>query len=505
MNSFLHRRQNLLYCILFLLVIADRWILLEHFTFQYVDDDQSIMWYGAKEFSKGHFREPCFFGQSYNTMAESLAAVPLLWAGVSYPAALTIMMSLFTLLPFFIFSWLLLRSGKGVHALVVLAIPILLPVEFGMITAISRGVMTGVLFASLAVICLFRKFRGHYFLFGFFSMLGVYANPSSALLLFPAGLWLWMENYQDVKFYVQTAIGAVPALAIWFLSRLFYAQHPEYIVHGNWSLDMSLKIIKPYEWDKFFNHVTPVFWGLGWLIFPLLTVIAVLLMRGGQRKAGVALCGGIVLLFFSLTLLKVHHGYPSVFLSWARMFTALPVLIAVFISALRIPARAERFMPAIALIAIGFFAVKCTTVESIIQREIGREERAMYVSRIDDLQRLCDTIYRATRAWNAELIVTGSHDTKHLITYACPCLNDSMPVIIEPALDRRTWLLDEEAGEVSSQVLFVGMYADAIPDSLRHHPDVSLISTDPLMLLLRNNSMQSEKMLRSVGLPMRPH
>ena len=56
--------------------------MLDQFGFRYVDDDQSIMWYGAVEMSQGRFHEPCFYGQNYNTMLEGFVAIPLLWSGI---------------------------------------------------------------------------------------------------------------------------------------------------------------------------------------------------------------------------------------------------------------------------------------------------------------------------------------------------------------------------------------------------------------------------------------
>jgi len=68
----------LLYILLLILVFADRTNTLIHFTFKYTDCDQAVMWLGAKEIMQGKFHEPCFYGQSYNPMIESLFAVPLL-------------------------------------------------------------------------------------------------------------------------------------------------------------------------------------------------------------------------------------------------------------------------------------------------------------------------------------------------------------------------------------------------------------------------------------------
>lgn len=500
------RLYYFLYFTLLVLCITDRWILLEQFTFRYVDDDQSIMWYGAKEYAAGNFDEPCFYGQAYNTMTESLFAVPLIWCGVSYPVALTVMMSAFTMFPFILLSWLLFRTGKGFQSLLLLAVLLLLPVEFGMLTAISRGLMTGVFFAGIAITGMFVQYRLRFLVFGFFGILALYANPSSLLLLFPAGIYLLSENFRNRSFYLQSIAGALPAAAIWIASRMFYISHPDYVVHGNWNLATSLKIIKPYEWNKFFDYVTPVFWHAGWLVFPMLLAIAIVLIRQKQKSAGYSLIAGVVLLFFSLTILKVHHGFPTVFLSWARMFLVLPLLIAVFFSKISFSGKLQRFAPLILFVPLTFFLIKCSITGDIVHREIReKQEHEMYVSDIDTLNTLCRLIRAKSQEYSVDLIVVGEHYTKHLINYGCPCLVEDLPVVIEPKLDRRTWLLDREAPLVRKNILFVGIFRDMITPEFLADTNVAEVSQEPYMLLLKNNSMTTEKVLEAKGFPMRAH
>jgi hypothetical protein len=495
-----------IYCLLLLLVIADRWLLLHNFTFVFVDDDQSIMWYAAKEFAAGHFHEPCFYGQAYNTQFESLIAVPLLWCGVSYPVALTVMMSVLTLFPFVLFSYLLLRKQQLIQALLLLSIPLLLPVEYGMITAISRGVITGTFFAALAITPFFTRYKGDFFVFGFLGMLALFANPSTVLLLFPAGVWLFAENFRNRKFYVQALAGAVPGTLVWMWVLHFYSVHPDYIAHGTLhaNLEMSLRILKPYEWNKFFNYVMPLFWNFGILIFPVLLLMAIVLIKQREQKTGYSLLAGIVLLFFSLTIFRVHYGFPTVFLSWARMYTAIPVLIALYVSRIHYRFSVGKSTVVLALVSISFFFVKCCTVGEVVQRETdNQKDHAMNVSRIVDLQIICDTIQRCAKQYDVELIVVGNAPEKHLITYGCPCMNNALPLVLEPALDRRRWLLDTEENAVRKNILFVAQLSDMVPEQLLNYPGVEKVSEDPLMFVLSNNALPTREMLSATGFPMR--
>ena len=64
------------------LTLAQGILLLTKLGFRYGDEDQFLMWYMAKEFMAGYFREPCFPGQAYSTAMESLLAVPFMWLGM---------------------------------------------------------------------------------------------------------------------------------------------------------------------------------------------------------------------------------------------------------------------------------------------------------------------------------------------------------------------------------------------------------------------------------------
>ncbi len=499
-------RYKIAFWFLFLLVIVDRWLLLEHFTFRFVDDDQSIMWFGAKEYSTGNFHEPFFFGQNYNTMLESLFAIPLIKMGIPYSVALTVMMSLVTLLPYFLLAILLFRNKRELQSLLVLSILILLPNEFGMVTAISRGCAVGIFFVGFATLTLFTQNKFRFFIFGFTAMLGLFANPNAMLVHFPLGIFLLLENHSDRRFYFQTVLGAIPPAIIWYLAVHFYSVHPENIVHASWPLHFSFASMKIASIIHFFNDVVPVFWGMGWMIFVLLLFISFLLYRQKEKKSAVALLAGIALLVFSLGINKVNDGYPTVFYSWSRMFIGIPFLLAIFISRLNVDTKNNRAIISILLLAICFFILKCSTVSSAVHREVEeKKEHNMFVYPVASLQTLCDTIHKVAQEQHAELIVIGDQYTKHLLNYGCPCMEENFPQTIEPALDRRTWVLKEEENKIRSTVLFVAVYEDSFAEQLKRNPRIRKISNDPLIYILKNNSLKTAALLDSLNLPLRAH
>jgi hypothetical protein len=154
-----HRHRSTWICLLLCLVfvVADRGLILSEFGFRYVDDDQTIMWYGANEMAAGRFHEPSFYGQRYNTMLEGALAVPFLKAGMRPNVALPVVSSILAVFPFVLLAMLLAWQGSFVLAAFTLAFPVTLSPEFGMMSAMPRGFVTGVFLGAFAVLPLFSR------------------------------------------------------------------------------------------------------------------------------------------------------------------------------------------------------------------------------------------------------------------------------------------------------------------------------------------------------------
>ncbi len=66
-------------------LVFDRVRLFQEFFAKFIDEDQGIEWYAAREFLRGHFHEPCFFGQAYNSNVEGhLARAGGRWGFLTY-------------------------------------------------------------------------------------------------------------------------------------------------------------------------------------------------------------------------------------------------------------------------------------------------------------------------------------------------------------------------------------------------------------------------------------
>lgn len=505
LNVFLKNQRVIGWSLMLLAIVIDRAFILHHFSMKYIDDDQSIMWNGALEYSKGNFFEPYFFGQDYNPMIESILAIPLIQVGFSYVFSLPFISSLLTLSPFLITSFFFFSKKKFNSSVIVLAIPLLLPPEFGLITSMPRGAVGGIFISFLGVFCFLKGVRGKHFLFSFFSLLGLVANPNSILLVLPFAIISLYRNSKHISFYLYSLAGAIVPVSLWFFATDFYNTHPEYLVHKAWKLDFSLGRIVPFHWDSLFGYITPLFWYTGQALFPLLLLLIYIGYKQKKMDFVLSVSGLLLFIFFALTINKVHDGIDSVFYSRGRMFLAVPVALSILVGSLKIR---KRITVAILTIALVSFAVKMFYSSYVIQQEVRSDkEHNMLVIKVSELKNTCDLLKRRAEEMNANLIIVH-HDIpeKHVLNYACPCLIDDLPILIEPKLDRRTWRLAEVDTSIVKNILFTGISEpnfkfDLLPSSAEYR-----INKDSLVTIgLINNHVSTEVLLRNIGLPMRAH
>lgn len=497
-------RVRIIWILLLIAIIVDRAILLHHFTMQYLDDDQSIMWNGALEYSKGNFFEPYFFGQTYNTMLESLLAIPLIKMGFSYAFSLSFIMSLLTLLPFILASSHFFSKKNFNVSLVILCIPLLLPPEFGMLTAISRGAICGIFLAFFGIYFHLKEAKGKFFFFSFFSFLALVANPNSILLILPFGVIYLYRYYKSLPFYIYSLLGAVIPLTLGWLAGYFYKVHPEYVVHRSWSLNFELSRIVPAKWYLLFGDITPIFWYTGLALFPILLLLVFIGKKQKNNPFVLAVSSLILLIFVAITCNKVLDGIDSVFYSSGRMFLAIPLVLALFLSELRIGRILTIFL---VFAATTSFTIKLFYTKKAVQKEVRSDiDHNVYVIKIDELKAKCELLNRRAKEINAELIVIyQSIPEKHLLNYACPCLLEDLPPIIEPELDRRTWKLKAIDNKVFKNILIVGIYQKDIQLILKNYPNYKIYTDTILTVGIFKNDLSTELLLQKIGFPMRNH
>jgi hypothetical protein len=129
--------------------VVDRVILIMLFGTHFISTDDAVIWHATMDFAHGLFRGPYYYGQDYSPMLEALVAAPFYKIGLPMNVLMPTVSSLLAMLPYWSFALWFQRKGWSSSALVLAAFPLLMPVEFGAMTTMSRGFVTGIALLAL--------------------------------------------------------------------------------------------------------------------------------------------------------------------------------------------------------------------------------------------------------------------------------------------------------------------------------------------------------------------
>lgn len=473
------RRRGLLgaWWALVALVIADRIRLMAHFSFQYTDKDQTLLWTAAYEMMNGRFHEPRWYGQAYNTLLESFLAAPFVAVDVPYHVALPLVTSALCLAPFILLSASALRAGWSVSAFVVLITPLLLPIRYGFLTSMPRGFVTGLVFAAVpACLLMFRLSPARLFASGFLLVLSVSINPSAAILALPVGLCLFFENSDSRDLYRWGGAGFVLAAGLHVLSVDFYHLNPAHVVYGPglppvFAFDLGLFRDNVLNGARYLGDVAPALPGgvaLGLLVFGL-TLWG--LARAGAAACVVALLAGALLTLGSLGLERLHGGSESIWWPWSRNYLAVPLLVCTglvwleraFAGALDTRVRL-RAVGIVGVLAVAFFVLRVATLDAEIERNLYvKNPVGVKAWSAEKIERRCAALEDVAARHDAELVVFRS---KHkILAYACePLLEGRVKTLLirRRVAERRTWRLREEAERPARRAILYNFSPDQI-------------------------------------------
>ncbi len=461
------------------------------------------MMLAAKEMAVGIFREPCFWGQSYNTMLESLSAVPLLWIGASPTWAVQTVTACMGLFPYLLLSALAFRRKEHLLAALALVLPLCLTVEYEVITSMPRGWVTGIFLASFGFFSYFYPDTKKSWVLLGFSMMGcAWINPNGLYLSMFIGLSLWLRHGRNLSFYVAIMAGGIWPAISHYLSRQFYITNPGYDFHGSPSLSFRLDL-----WlanfgmlDNYFRQIGLFAQTLGWITFFLSVALICTLFAKGHRRLAMVHASVFLVFIISLGIEKVSDSHAALFFTGARFFLAVPLWM-VFLLADTSKALKWDILHIgpilLCLATVG--AVNKVVKLQLYYPTIEKVGRLHWVS-VDELGAIansCERLLEASRSHDVSLIVFES-DEDQLLAYGCPCLLDSFPPTLFPWYERRTWRLKEEEQKVRSTVLFVAPLCDR--DTFQTLPRPTADS-----YLLQGNREPSVALLRSLEYKVRPY
>jgi hypothetical protein len=486
------------------LIVAFRYLVLSRFSFKFTDSDQTIMWFAANEFSNGRFHEPCFYGQAYNSMIEALLAVPLIKLGLPIYKALPIISTLLSTLPFFLISLVLFLKDLRFQSFLCLGLLLVLPVEYDLITSLSRGFVPGLFFTALgSLVLLDSRNKWLHLSLGLFGILGYSLNPNSLILFIPSFLYGFLVNFKNKQFYIYFGLGALIASAVHFLTRYFYVLHPNYNLHQQWRSEFTFHELfqNVQTIDKFFNDLVPLFWFNGWLILVIGLLMIFSLFRNGNHKAAFSLLGAFLFILFSFGVNKILDGRGSIFFPYSRMFLGIPFLLGLYTPFLfKSPKKYRTFL---AIIPLLFFVIKCGQLDDTIKRYTATPLGSVVpVAEIGYIREECQKLDTISRHFGIDLIILVNQWHFDLFNYACPAFHSDFPNTLRPAYERRTWRLIEDEKKVYPDILLIDVLREmdhkTISEkiSLQKYQDVYLI---------KNNTYPTMALLRALGIGIRDY
>lgn len=499
------------YVLLLLFVLLDRIFIYIHFNSNFVGNDDLIFWQGATDYLKGDFYSPYFYGQNYNVMLESFFAIPFLKLGLSFPLAFFIATSSISLFPFLFFSFVLFKRKYTSEALFFLIIPLLLPIEYGIITSMSRGFVNGLFFSGFFIFSLLNpEKKGYWVITALATSIGYVVNPSIVIVAFPLYIYLLFINFRKVSFYLYSILAVAPALAWEIIAQVFYAENPEYLLNPLMELKFNLSLfLKSFHQPTiFFGYLTPVIWPVGWLILFIILFIGIRLLKLDFKK-GVAILSTLLFIILTLGINKVHTYMDSIFLPASRMYLGIPIFTGIifFWSRSLLTKITDRQLQ-FSLLSAAFLAIflKLFLYTSTVNKHTASTVYGgVSIIKLEDLKCDCDKIKQIAINKQIDLVVPvatwyyGSVSNKEFINYGCSILEEDFPTTMLNIYEKRSWVKVDVKNWPGKNILFYGTPKDM--NKLRTIENCEIIDDNPdhTIFIINNNTLGIDALLDKVG------
>ena len=502
------------------LFTAEQIRILVDFATKYTNEDQTLLWYSAKEFIHGRLHEPNFFGQTYNTIFESVPGalihtifvVPFNW---SVPISTMILVSILWLL----LAFLAFRHGKYNLSLFALALPVIMRIQYIYLLDAPRGVMSGDLLATIAVVCALSVHKNNYLKIVFciaFGGLAILWDYATSLIVIPVLIYIVYENQADLlknlsKSLSYIAVSVLLPLGWLITDKLWYAKHPYEIT----ATDVSSK---PH-WSIFAHsiaHISAYFVYLSPAIAPkafVAIIILVILSLGTITISILRKSYGLLLSILSLVLLvglalsigRATNSLPDLYLSLARLLLTLPIAVWFVLFLVNIDGynhvatrKLSKLKPRIAktgltililIITIACFLTTEIKFKPIISNALSFDSQYFLVN-TSSLNQSCNVLNQVYLSSNAQLFATNNRN----LAYGCAAEFDNMNTL-EPIYDRRGWIIKDSYQISASRMLVTGSSCSL---SLPKYTNCTLEPNDTI--LLKFKPTPPAKILNTIGL-----
>jgi hypothetical protein len=431
----------------------------------HTDQDQTILWYAGRELLSGRFYEPNFFGQRYNTTFEAIPGALLHSAGLSWGTALPLATTLLVTLAWILLAATAFRLGQPLAALLALAAPLLMRLQYVLLFDSPRGVIAGDCAAALAMTIGLASRRYQVRLCSLVAVggLAILWDYAAALAVIPVLVYVVCRDWPEYRrrgghAALVVAIALLPPLAWYLFTISWWNAHHSYVTYpaaasGHWSV-----------WVHNFDHLSAYVSYFAPALAPVAGVAVFLLASGfvlvivlAVRRRSLALllstCSLLVLLLLSLTSTSAIE--PGLYLAGSRILLPLP-FAAWFLSfaaldtakAGGVHARTRTHHHAIVIIGVATICLIVTQINfSTVATRSVTPTVGVSVTPPALLSSLCAGLMSVYRSTDAQLLATNNVNE----AYACAA-QDGLNTLI-PYFDRRGWLIQASLRDPVQRIL----------------------------------------------------
>lgn len=498
-------------CLLLILIIytiIEKLMVYAKFGALYTDEDQCILWLAADELIHGHFREPCFFGQAYNSCLEGWLSIPFLISGLDYYQAIPLTTLLMSVIPFFLLLIYYFKKKEIFTTIAILFILLIFSLDYKLISVLPRGFITGVFCFGIGYYFLLKDKKYAILLFSFFASFGFAFNEMSVFLILPIFLIYIKDNYKSKKFYFQGILGLLPALIYKSYAYYFYNisnQNYNYFIKPkfNWSL---------YYLKNAFSHLDDWFFNDFFIVAIFFLILFTILFYKKQHY---------LLFVFFLTFLGViaivgleraQEGVISIMFSKSRLFIFIPFLFAILFSRtiplLNLNLKQQFYTSSILMVIL---IVNCTlqqiSFDDKIKKEINDPKKIVTFLSISDVYSISYKYIAICHATKNNLVLYDcAKKIDNLLYLTIPLLSKNEIKTVLPYYDRRLWIYNDILKSRPNKVLVSGNFEDRYSRETLKYYKRKIIEKEDYWLVEYNLTKDIENTcLEDFILPLRKH
>jgi hypothetical protein len=432
----------------------------------HTDQDQTILWYAGRELLSGKVYEPNFFGQRYNTTFEAVPGALLHAAGLSWGTALPLATTLLVTLAWVLLAATAYRLGQPLAALLALAAPLLMRVQYLLLFDAPRGVLAGDCAAALAMAIglAARRYQlrlGALVAIGGLAILWDYA---AAIAVIPVLVYVVCRDWPEYRrrggqTVLLVAAAILPPLTWYLFTVTWWNAH-----HSSVTYPAAASSLHWSVWVHNFDHLSAYVSYFAPALAPVADVAVFLLASGivlvmvlAIRRRSLALllanCSLLALLFLALT--STSALLPGLYLAGSRILLPLPfaawfLSFAVLDTAKRTrpygSPRPQQHVIAIVVLATISLIVTQINFSRVATRSITPTV-GVSVATPTQLSALCAGLMSVYRSTDAQLLATNNVNE----AYGCAA-DDGLNTLI-PYFDRRGWLIQASLRKPVQRIL----------------------------------------------------